>query len=63
MGMEYISPIRSKTIVFPSGLTSREIQVPWLAVKLILRSGSRGSSFVAFLRESGVDRLSWENKS
>ena len=39
-------------MVLPSGLTSTEIQVPLLVVKLTFLVGSKGSSLVAFFIES-----------
>src|SRR5215831_5163894 len=39
-----MSPIKSKTIFFPSGLTSTDIQLPSLVVKLNLRLGFKGNS-------------------
>ena len=39
-------------MVDPSGCTSTDIQVPSLVVNWMMRSGSRGSSLVAFLVES-----------
>src|SRR5687768_8729331 len=42
-----MSPIRSKRMVFPSGLTSTDIQVPSLVVNEIVRVGFRGRSLNA----------------
>src|SRR5437867_2451651 len=53
IGIVYRSPRRSKTIVLPSGLTSREIHEPLLVVKLTCRPTASGRSGFFFLLESG----------
>ena len=44
IGSVYRSPVRSKTIVFPSGETSSDSHVPSSVVKAVLRVGMIGSS-------------------
>ena len=53
IGIEYRSPSMSKTIVWPSGLTSSEIQVPSLVVNRAQRAGSSGRP------RSGSGSASW----
>ena len=58
-GMVYRSPRRSKTMVCPSGLTSREIQDPSSVVSEIVRAASRGRSFFSFFWSAAV--VSWSS--
>ena len=44
-----MSPNKSKAKVFPSGLTSSDIQVPSSRFNLIFRSGFKGSRAFFFL--------------
>ncbi len=52
IGIVYISPKRSKAIVFPSGLTSTDIHVPSSVLSLIIRSGFKGKRAFFFFNES-----------